>query len=197
MSTQTDQSRPAVGDSSDAADTGTGAQEKAQAAAGQAQEKAQQAAGQAQDKVREQLDQRSTQLAKQVNGQASDLRSVSAALRDQGKDRPAEAVDRLAGYAEQAGSYLRDKDADAMLGDAEDFGRRKPAAVAAGALALGFAASRFLKASSRKRYSSARHVRQLPTSPSEVSTTGPAVPPTPFEPTPAPELSGSPARSGI
>jgi len=197
MSTQTDPSRPAVGDSSDAADTGAGAQEKAQAAAGQAQEKAQEAAGQVQDKVREQLDQRSTQLAEQVNGQASDLRSVSAALRDQGKDRPAEAVDRLAGYAEQAGSYLRDKDADAMLGDAEDFGRRKPAAVAAGALALGFAASRFLKASSRKRYSSTRDARRLPTSPSEVSSTRPAGPATAFEPTPAAGLSGSPARSGI
>ena len=105
MSTQTNQSRPAVGDSSDAADTGTGAQEKAQAAAGQAQEKAQQAAGQAQDKVREQLDQRSTQLAEQVNGQASDLRSVSEALRDQGKDRPAEAV-RSAGGLCRAGREL-------------------------------------------------------------------------------------------
>jgi hypothetical protein len=114
-------------------------------------EKAQQAAGQAQAKVREQLDQRSTELAGQVDQQASDLRSVSEALRDQGKDRPAEVVDRLVGYAEQAGRYLRDKDAEAMLDDAEDFGRQKPAVVAAGALALGFAASRFLKASSSKQ----------------------------------------------
>jgi uncharacterized protein YjbJ (UPF0337 family) len=81
-------------------------------------EKAQQAAGQAQAKVREQLDQRSTELAGQVDQQASDLRSVSEALRDQGKDRPAEVVDRLVGYAEQAGRYLRDKDAEAMLDDA-------------------------------------------------------------------------------
>ena len=70
-----------------------------------------------------------------------------------------QAVDRLAGYAEQAGSYLRDTEADSMLSDAEDFGRRKPAAVAAGALALGLVASRFLKASSSRRYS-ARQSRQ-------------------------------------
>jgi hypothetical protein len=197
MSTQTDPFPPVVDDSSAAADSGTGAQQKAQAAAGQAQEKAQQAAGQAQDKMREQLDQRSTQLAEQVNAQASDLRSVSAALRDQGKSRPAEAVDRLASYAEQAGSYLRDKDSDAMLGDAEDFGRRKPAAVAAGALALGFVASRFLKASSRKRYSSARDAHQIAASPSQGSRTHPGAPTTSFEPTPAAELSGSSARSGI
>jgi hypothetical protein len=129
------------------------AQAKAQQAAGQAQEKAQAAAGQAQAKVREQLDQRSSQLGEQVHQQASDLRSVSEALRDQGKDRHAQAVDRVAGYAEQAGSYLRDTDADSMLRDAEDFGRRKPAAVAAGGLALGLVASRFLKASSSRRYS--------------------------------------------
>jgi hypothetical protein len=162
MSTQTEPSpladsasASAAGSSKaqDKAQQATGqAQEKAQQAAGQAQEKTQQAAGQAQAKVREQLDQRSVQLAGQVDQQASDLRSVSEALRDQGKDRPAQIADRLARYAEQAGSYLRENDADAMLSDAEEFGRQKPAAVAAGALALGFAASRFLKASSSKRY---------------------------------------------
>jgi hypothetical protein len=195
MSTQTNPSRPTVGDSSSAADAGPRAQDKVQDTVGQAQEKAQHAAGQAQDKMREQLDQRSTQLGEQVHQQASDLKSVSAALRDQGKDRPAQAIDRLAGYAERAGRYLRHKDADAMLGDAEDFGRQKPAVVAAGAVALGFAASRFLKASSRKRYS-ARDTRQLPTLPSESSTTGPTVPPTAFEPTPAAGATSTPARSG-
>jgi hypothetical protein len=120
----------------------------------QAQEKAQQAASQAQGKLREQLDQRSMQAAEQVNQQAADLRAVSDSLREQGKDGPASAADRLAEYAEKIGGYLRDKDSDAMLSDAEDFGRRQPWAVGAGALALGFAASRFLKASSSDRYSS-------------------------------------------
>ena len=36
--------------------------------------------------------------------------------------------------------------------DAEDFGRRQPWALAAASVAAGFAASRFLKASSRQRY---------------------------------------------
>ncbi|MFZ1997296.1 MAG: hypothetical protein WAU75_24480 [Solirubrobacteraceae bacterium] len=155
----------------------TDAQAKAQQAAGQAQEKAQAAAGQAQAKVRDQLDQRSSQLAEQAHQQASDLRSVSEALREQGKDRPAQAVDRLAGYAEQAGSYLRDADADSMLSDAEDFGRRKPGAVAAGALALGLVASRFLKASSSRRYS----VRE--TEQPRVGTRGSEMPPS-MEPLP-------------
>jgi hypothetical protein len=129
-------------------------QDKAQQAAGQAQEKGQQAAAQAKDKLREQLDQRSSQAAEQINQQASDLRAVGDSLREQGKDGPAKAVDRVAEYVEKTGGYLRDKDSEAMLTDAEDFARRQPWAVGAGALALGFVASRFLKASSRKRYSS-------------------------------------------
>jgi hypothetical protein len=194
MATQTNPSHPTVGESSSAADAGSRAQDKAQQAAGQAQEKAQQAAGQAQDKVREQLDQRSTQLAEHVHKQASDLRSVSAALRDQGKDRPAQLADRLALYAEQTGRYLHQKDADAMLADAEDFGRRKPAILAAGAVALGFAGSRFLKASSRKRYS-ARDAQERLTSP-EASTASQLIPTAGDDPPPAAGATGAPVRSG-
>jgi hypothetical protein len=128
------------------------AQEKASQAAGAAQERAQHAAGQAQARLREQIEQRSAQAASQVNEQASDLRSVGEALRSQGKDGPARAADQLAGYAERVGSYLQDKDAETLLSDAEDFGRRQPLAVAAGGLILGLATSRFVKASSRRRY---------------------------------------------
>jgi hypothetical protein len=163
---------------------------KAQQVAGQAQEKAQAASGQAQAKAREQLDQRSTQLGEQAHQQASDLRSVSEALRDQGNDRAAQAVDRLAGYAERAGSYLRDADADSLLSEAEDFGRRKPAAVAAGALALGLAASRFLKASSSRRYS-ARQREQL-----GEGTNGTAMPAT-MEPRPVTSSQPPTSRPGL
>ena len=129
-------------------------QEKAQELAGQAQEQAQQVAGQARNRLREQLDQRSSQAAEQITTQASDLRSVSDTLREQGKEGPANAADKLAGYAEKVGSYLSDRDSDGLLADAEDFGRRQPWAVAAGGVALGFAAARFLKASSGRRYAS-------------------------------------------
>jgi len=128
------------------------AQERASQATEAAQEKAQHAAGQVSARLREQIEQRSSQAASQANQQASDLRSVGESLRSQGKDGPARAADRLAGYAEQVGSYLQDKDSQTLLSDAEDFGRRQPLAVAAGGLILGFAASRFLKASSGQRY---------------------------------------------
>jgi polyhydroxyalkanoate synthesis regulator phasin len=128
------------------------AQEKAAEVAEQAQEKAQHAAAQMQDKLREQLDQRSSQAATQIDGHASDLRSVGESLRQQGKEGPAKAADQLAQYAEKVGGYLREKDSHALLADVEDLSRRQPWAIAAGGLAVGFLASRFLKASSRQRY---------------------------------------------
>ena len=129
-------------------------QEKAQEAAGQAQEKAQQAKGQASSKLREQVDQRSTQAGEQLTTTADDVRSVGQQLRDQGKEQPAKLADQVAGQAERLGGYLKDSDADRIFADIEDFGRRQPLAVAVAGLALGFAASRFLKASSGERYRS-------------------------------------------
>ena len=120
----------------------------------QAQEKAQQASGQAKDRVREQVDQRSTQAGERVSSAAQDARSVSEELRRQGKDQPARLADQAADRAERLGSYLKESDADRILRDVEELGRKQPWAVAAGGLALGFVASRFLKASSRRRYSS-------------------------------------------
>lgn len=153
-------------------DQGTTAQakDKAQEVAGQAQEKAQEAAGQARDRVREQIDQRSTQAGDQVRTHASDLRSVGDSLREQGKEQPAKLADQAADRLERAGGWLSESDADRILGDVEDFARKNPWAVMAGGLALGFAASRMLKASSTQRYSNG--VGTSPSRPAIPSTTG-------------------------
>jgi hypothetical protein len=170
------------------ADQGTTdqAKEKASQAAGAAKEQAQQAAGQAKGALRTQVDQRSTQAGEKVGGFASDVRSVGDQLREQGKDQPAKIADQAAERAERVGSYLKDNDADRILGDIEDFGRRQPWAVIAGGMMLGLAASRFLKASSSRRYEEQRSqsYRQLPArTTSGIHTppvsSGPAVPTTP------------------
>jgi hypothetical protein len=127
-----------------------------QSTADQAKEKAQQAAGQAKSTLRDQVDQRSTQAGEKVGGLASDMRSVGQQLREQGKDQPARLADQAADRAERLGGYLRDNDADTLLGDIEDFGRRQPWVVIAGGVALGLVASRFLKASSSRRYEQRR-----------------------------------------
>jgi hypothetical protein len=115
-------------------------------------EQAKQAAGQARSKARQQLDQRTTEAGERVGGTAQDVRSVAEELRRQGKDKPAEYAEQAAERAERLGSYLKDADGDAMLRDVENFAREKPWAIAAGGLALGFVASRLLKASSSERY---------------------------------------------
>jgi hypothetical protein len=128
------------------------AQEKAEEVRGQAAEQMRRAGGQARDRVREQVDQRSTQVGEQVGRHASDLRDVAQQLREEGKDGPAKIADEVADRVDGAGSWMRDSDAERILGDVEDFARSNPWAVAAGGLALGFVASRVLKASSSRRY---------------------------------------------
>lgn len=167
------------------------AQEKAQEVAGEAQEKARDAAGKAQENLRQQVDTRSTEAGEKVAGTAQDLRSVGEELRKQGKDTPAKLADRAAEQTEKVGSYLKDKDADAMLRDAEDFGRQRPWAVLAGGMALGVVAARFLKASSRNRYqqqNGARSTPQVPqtTTPVNRSAVEPVVSPPPPTATPTP-----------
>jgi hypothetical protein len=108
--------------------------------------------GQARSQLREQVDQRSTQAGDQVHSAAQDVRSVAEQLRNQGKDTPARVAEQVADRAESFGSYLRYADGERLLRDVEDVARRRPWLVAAGGLALGFAASRFLKASSGRRY---------------------------------------------
>jgi hypothetical protein len=139
------------------------AQDKAQEVREQAGEQVRKATGQARDRMRDQVDQRSTQAGDQVHQHASDLRDVASQLREQGKEGPAKIADQVAERAERAGSWMKDSDADRILGDVEDFARSNPWAVAAGGLVLGFAASRVLKASSSRRYEERMSTgRQLP-----------------------------------
>ncbi|MCA1697668.1 MAG: hypothetical protein LC790_01695, partial [Actinobacteria bacterium] len=97
----------------------------------------------------------------------------------QGKDKPAEVAEQAAERAERAGSYLKESDGERILRDVEQFARQRPTAVIAGGIALGFAASRFLKASGAARYQQSTERRppapQLP--PGDGPPTIPAAPP--------------------
>jgi ElaB/YqjD/DUF883 family membrane-anchored ribosome-binding protein len=129
-----------------------GATEVLKGQAEQVSEKAREVSGTVQDRVREQVDSRSTQAGEQVDSVGEAMRSMGEQLRNQGNDLPAQLAQQAAEKADQLGRYLREADADQMLRDVEDFGRRQPWVVAAAGLALGVAAARFVKASSRRRY---------------------------------------------
>jgi len=134
------------------AETATDVREQAQEKTQQAQEKVQEVAKNATGQARSQIDERSTEAGHRVTATADDIRSVGQQLREQGKDQPAKLADQAAQHVERVGGWLRDSDSDKLLSDVEDFGRRQPWAFALGGLALGIAASRFLKASSSQRY---------------------------------------------
>jgi ElaB/YqjD/DUF883 family membrane-anchored ribosome-binding protein len=151
---------------------GEGMAEQATSSAEQAkekaQDKAQEATQQARRTLRDQVDSRSTQAGEQISQQAGDVRSLSQELRSHGKDGPAKIAEQAADRAEQVGSYLKRSDAERILDDAEGFARSNPWVVMAGGMAVGFVASRFLKASSSDRY----HGRMTGQGQLETSTSG-------------------------
>ena len=106
--------------------------------------------------LREQVEQRSTQAGEQVQAVGEALRSGVEQLRSKGNTSSAELVDDVARRADQLGGYLRSADADRILGVVEDFARRRPWVTAGVAAFAGFAASRFVKASSDRRYAMSR-----------------------------------------
>lgn len=170
---------------------GGGVQGAARTAKDQVQEKAASLREQAEPRVRDEIDRRSTQAGEQVRPLADAFRRSGEELRGQGKEPHAKLVESVADRADRASGYLTEADADRVLGDLEDFGRRRPWVLAAGGAVVGFLASRFLKASSGRRY--------------EAEQGRSAAPPTvEFEPAPPlaldepePPLGVSPGASGV
>ena len=134
----------------------SGLKDKAGSMVEQTGEKAQETVGQLREqgrtRMREQLDQRTTQAGGQVRSFSEALRTSGQQLREQGKSGPAGFAEQAAQRLEGLGGYLEQTDGERMLNDVEDFARRRPWMIAGIGAAVGFAASRFLKASSEGRY---------------------------------------------
>jgi hypothetical protein len=178
--------------------TGGSTTDKAQEVGAQAKEKAQEAGAQARSRVRDEVDRRSTEAGHQAGSAAQALREASGRLRQDGNEPVARGLEQVADRVDRAGGWLRDADGDRILRDVEDFGRRNTLAVVAGGLAIGFAASRLLKASSRDRYESSS---RLPSTPRDTAGNGtvtpgatvvgePVVPPAPAPATSPPSWQG-------
>ena len=100
-----------------------------------------------------QVDERSTEIGQRIGTVAEELRNVGDQLRGSGPvGLAAGYVDQAADLVERFGQYLQDADSERLMGDLETIARRNPWGIAAGALVLGFATSRFLKTSSARRY---------------------------------------------
>lgn len=165
--------------------SGTTGQDKAHGAADQAKDKAQGVADQAKDKAQgvaeqaksaasDQVDSRSTQLGDTVGDKASEVRSLGDSMHEQGNDTVAKVVDQVATYTEQIADYLRNADGGSLTSDLERMARKQPWAVSLGGLALGFAASRVIRASSDRR-----HEQDMDGAGQSPSSTGTGYPETP------------------
>jgi hypothetical protein len=130
------------------------AAEKAKDAAGQAMDKSRELTGQVADKAHDQIGQRSDQVGDQVESAAADARAVSEQLKEQGNDAAARLVEQTAGHAQKVADYLTESDPDRIIADVQTYARKQPWLVALGGVAVGFAASRMVKASAGSSSSS-------------------------------------------
>ena len=128
------------------------AKERAHETAQQMGQKVQEVRSQAGDRLRHELDSRSRQAGEQALTTASAIHRVGEQLREDGNPSVAKYADQVAERVERLGRYLSQSSADRVLHDAESFARRQPWLVALGGAAVGFLASRFVKASSANRY---------------------------------------------
>jgi hypothetical protein len=92
-----------------------------------------------------------TRAADTLSGVASSLHSSSEQLRDQ-QPGASRAIERAAEGVERFANYLQETNVDDVVESVHEFARRQPAAFIGGAFALGFIASRFLKATSPDGY---------------------------------------------
>ena len=121
------------------------------------QDKAVELKDQGRGKLGETLDRRTTEIGGQARQAAKVLRQSSTQLTVGGEpntEQVAHFTDMAAEQVERLGGYLERASGDELLRDAEDFARRRPWMVAGIGLVAGLAASRFLKASSERRYRS-------------------------------------------
>jgi hypothetical protein len=160
------------------------AQEIGSQAKEQVQQKAQDLKGQASQLARSQIDTQSTRLGGQITPYAQALRKAGEQLQTEDNQAGAQAANRVAEQAERVAGYLEGSSSDRLLWDVEGFARRRPWLVGGAGVALGFAASRLLKASSENRYQTSRRPAYGDEWPMPATTGRIAPPPTPVPPSP-------------
>src|SRR5215217_8364919 len=124
-----------------------------QEATSTAQERAVELKEQGKSRLGEKLDQRTNEAGVQARKMAQALRRSGEQLSNEGDgQQAAELAEGAADRIERLGGYLERTSGAALVRDVEDFARRRPWMIAGIGLVTGLAASRFLKASSERRY---------------------------------------------
>lgn len=126
--------------------------EEAKGLASEAKQEALGLAGQARDHVQNLVGERKDRAAEQIGSFAGSLRDAARKLED--GDGGASALGRYATTAadqvDRVSQYLRDRDLNAFVRDAETFARRHPDVFLGGTFIAGLILARFFKASERR-----------------------------------------------
>jgi glucan phosphorylase len=119
-----------------------------------AQQQTSQLADKAQQQVQSKLATQKKQATHGMQNLASALDQTSQQLRKQGQESLAEYTTKAAAQVQQLAHYLNQHDMDQLIDETQGYARQHPLPFLAGAFALGFAASRFLKSSAPSSTSS-------------------------------------------
>lgn len=123
-----------------------GGSEKLSRAKERAREEAVKLRGQATDRARSAAETGKTRATDTLDGFARAVHEAAGNLEQQVSPQIAQYAHRAADALDDLSETLRSKSVDELIDDARDFARRSPAVAIGAAVAVGFALSRFLKA---------------------------------------------------
>jgi hypothetical protein len=136
------------------------AQEAAKQAKEQVQERVAPLVDQAQETVSQVTDQAGQMAASRLEGQKERVvdglgqvaRAIRQTCRELQEEQPmvAQYAETMADKVEGFGNYIRHRDVNQLVDEAERFGRRRPTLLLGGGFALGLLVARFLRSSSRQ-----------------------------------------------
>jgi ElaB/YqjD/DUF883 family membrane-anchored ribosome-binding protein len=125
--------------------------------AASAQEKAVELKSKGRSKLGVTLEERTTEVGVQARKMARALRQSGEQMREQGDGQQVAGIaEGAADRIERLGGYLEETSGNDLLREVEEFARRRPWLVAGIGVVAGLAGSRFLKASSERRYAPLR-----------------------------------------
>ena len=120
------------------------------------QEKAGDLRSHASERLRGEVDQRSARVGEQLSSIVEAMRKGADHLQGQGNGPGAKTAHNVADQAQRLAGYLSVTSADKLLADLEQGARKRPWLAGGLGLTAGVIASRFLKASSERRYRASR-----------------------------------------
>ena len=124
------------------------AKQQSQEVAQRAQQQASEVAEQGSQQAKSQIATQKERAAGQLEGVAQALHQTGQQLREQDQGPIGRYADKAAEQVERFSGFLRERDANELIGEAESLARSRPTVFLGGAFVLGLAAARFLKSSS-------------------------------------------------